>query len=92
MVRPEWHLARPRVRPSGRHSRSKPNVVPEVLPRLSGTWPVRKRGVSILAYAISERLERAGRSGAGAPERGTTQVNFRDFSVKLAVNFFLNFW
>ena len=29
---------------------------------MRGTWPVRRRGVSILAFAISKRLERAGRS------------------------------
>ena len=57
-------------------TRSRGKVAPEVLCLLSGTWPVRHRGVSVLAYAISERLERAERSGAGAPEREKTPVNF----------------
>ena len=44
--------------------------------------------MSILAFAISERLERAGRSEARALEREKTTVNFSvKFAVKLAVNF-----
>ena len=88
MVGPEWHLDGPRVRPSRRDSRSRANVGSEVLPLLSGMLSVRKRGVSILAYAISEGLERTARTEAGTPRGGKNDREFvREVCRECSVNF-----
>ena len=60
----------------------------EVAPLPSGMWSVRKRGVSILAYAISEGLERTARTEAGTPRGGK---NDREFVREVCREFSENF-